>query len=84
MYADVSAPLNAMTSEKSVFDWNEDCECAFVELKELLCSYPLLAFPRLGDPFVVEVDGSDVAVEGVLLQKNDIGDFHPVAYFRTH
>ena len=81
MYANVSAPLNAMTSEKSVFDWSNDCEHAFVELKELLCSYPVLAFPRLGDPFIVEVDGSDVAVGGVLLQESDLGDVHPVAYF---
>lgn len=81
MYADISSPLNALTSEKSDYLWTNECENAFVDLKSKLCSYPVLTFPRLGESFVVEVDGSDVAVGGVLLQEDERGIEHPVAYF---
>ena len=81
MFAEISSPLNALTSDKSVYAWNEECEFAFERLKYLLCSYPLLAFPRISEPFIVEVDASDLAVGGVLLQDDCNGKSHPVAYF---
>ena len=81
MYADISAPLNAMTSDKSEFSWSEECNNAFVKLKNALCSHPVLSFLNLGESFVVEVDASNVAVGGVLLQEDPSGKEHPVAYF---
>ena len=81
MFADIAAPLNALTSEKVPFKWSEDCEISFQKLKDLLCSHPVLSFPMLGKKFVVEVDASDVAVGGVLLQSDELGESHPVAYF---
>ena len=61
--------------------WDESCEHAFTELKRLLSSEPVLAFPRLGEPFVVDVDASDVAFGGVLMQRGEDNLYHPVAYF---
>ena len=29
MFAEISSPLNALTSDKAVYDWNEACESAF-------------------------------------------------------
>ena len=56
----------------------DSCEKAFIELKQRLSSDPVLAFPRLGENFVVDVDE---AFGGVLMQKG-LGElFHPVAYF---
>ena len=81
MFADIAAPLNALTSEKVAFKWNKNCEQSFSELKNLLCSHPVLAFPMLGEKFVLEVDASDFAIGGVLLQCNASGSTHPVAYF---
>ena len=52
-------------------------------MKNKLSSYPVLAFPRIGEPFVVQVDASDHAVGGVLSQGNANGEWHPVAYFST-
>ena len=48
---------------------------AFLRLKELLASYPVLDFPY--------VDASDHAVGGILSQKDDKGGVHPVSYFST-
>ena len=56
-----------------------DCENAFNELKQLLSSHPVLAFPRLGDPFMVEVDASNHAIGGALSQKVGNDGLHPVA-----
>ena len=67
--------------KKKEYIWNKECEISFEELKCLLCSYPVLAFPRISEPFIVEVDASDLAVGGVLLQDDSNGKSHPVAYF---
>ena len=43
----------------------------------------MLSFPKLGDPFIVEVDASNHAVGGVLSQVGNDDSLHPVAYFST-
>ena len=40
----------------------------------------MLSFPRIGEPFVVEVDASDYAIGGVLSQMGGDEMLHPVAY----
>ena len=44
---------------------------------------PVLAFPKLIEPFIVKVDTSDYAAGGVLSQKGVDNALHPVAYFLT-
>ena len=44
---------------------------------------PILAFPKLNDPFIVEVDASDYAAGGILSQKEEDNILHPIAYFST-
>ena len=57
------------------------CEFAFIELKRLLSSERVMAFPRVGEDFIVEVDASDEAFGGVLMQMGLDGIIYPVAYF---
>ena len=71
-FADISIPLNKLTGESDTFRWNADCENAFLKLKECLCSPPpppILAFPKINEPFILEVDASDNAIGGVLTQR---------------
>eukprot|EP00112_Aurelia_sp_Birch-Aquarium-sp1_P010237 Seg2195.9 transcript_id=Seg2195.9/GoldUCD/mRNA.D3Y31 product="Retrovirus-related Pol polyprotein from transposon 17.6" pseudo=true protein_id=Seg2195.9/GoldUCD/D3Y31 len=68
-FADISAPLNGLTNDKVPFIWTDMCEEAFVQLKMKLTSEPILKFPDLNQPFVVEVDASNYAVGGILSQK---------------
>ena len=79
-FGDISHPLNKLTCDNVKFDWNEGCEKAFNELKHCLASEPVLAFPRLGEDFIVDVDASDLAFGGVLLQEGSDSLLHPVAY----
>ena len=82
-FATISRPSNSLTSDTVVFKWSDDCENAFKQLKEQLSSEPVLQFPNLNQPFVIEVDASDLAVGGVLSQTGPDDQSHPVAYFST-
>ena len=81
-FGDISHPLNKLTSDNVKFTWDEHCEESFKTLKNLLASEPVLAFPRLGEDFIVDVDASDLAFGGVLIQEGSDSQLHPVAYFR--
>ena len=80
-FAEISNPLNRLTSDNVDFEWTEQCDIAFKTLKKELCNEPVLAFPQIGQKIFVEVDASDVAFGGVLSQKDCNGEVHPVAYF---
>ena len=54
--ASISRPLNRLTSDNVYFQWTDECDTAFNTLKQKLLSEHVLALPKLGEPFVVEVD----------------------------
>eukprot|EP00253_Pinus_taeda_P036053 PITA_36053 len=60
---------------KAKLFWSKSQQKAFIELKDHLCSAPVLALPDLQQPFEVETDASDYAIGEVLTQHG-----HPVAY----
>jgi len=74
-------PLTELTKkgQPNTVIWTEECEQAFLTLKEVLTSEPILQLPDLTKLFVVQVDASDNAVGAVLLQESD-GILLPVAY----
>ena len=80
-FGDIAHPLNRLTSDNVKFAWDDSCEEAFRQLKHSLASEPVLAFPRIGEEFVVDVDASDLAFGGVLLQTGRDQHLHPVGYF---
>ena len=53
---------------------------AFDELRIKLTSLPVLAYPDLEKPFVVETYASSVSVGAVLDQKKEDGKIHPIQY----
>ena len=80
-FGNISHPLNKLTCDNVSFLWDDACEAAFNDLKRCLMSAPALAFPRLGEEFIVDVDASDIAFGGVLIQKGSDSLLHPVGYF---
>lgn len=81
-FASVTAPLTDLTSNKTKFCWDPGCEAAYVQLKKLLSSYPVLRSPDSSLPYHLQVDASDRGVGAVLLQKDQASDIlHPVSYF---
>ena len=71
----VAAPLTALTSTLRPFSWTPEAERAFLALKSLFTSAPVLMLPQPSRQFIVEVDASDVGIGAVLSQQ-----IHPVAF----
>lgn len=64
-YSRVEAPLTRLISTSAQFIWTES---AFIKLKELFASVPVLIQPDPSLQFIVEVDASDSGVGAVLSQ----------------
>ncbi|XP_071483344.1 uncharacterized protein [Diadema antillarum] len=79
-FADAATPLTNMLRKDSQFDWSDDCQVAFNRLKAMLASSPVLAAPNFDKQFILMVDASDTGGGGALMQKDDNGVDHPVAY----
>ncbi|XP_057990739.1 uncharacterized protein LOC110655165 [Hevea brasiliensis] len=55
-----TAPLNELMKKDVVFEWKKKHENAFTELKEKLCTAPLLSLPDFDKMFEIECDASGV------------------------
>ena len=80
-FSTVVVPLTNLLRAKVKFDWSPQCELAFVNVKNLISSAPVLAAPRLGDPFQLQVDASNLGTGAALLQAGPDGIEHPVGFF---
>ena len=79
-YSLVARPLEELTGKYARFTWETGQEKAFRELGEALLTTPVSKLADLNKPFSVMSDASDSAIGGVLLQQDEEGDWHPVAY----
>ena len=81
-FSAVAHPLINLTSPKNRFVWDESCDHSFQQIKDILCSKPVLTTPDLSKPFILQVDASDHGIGAVLLQeKSDTDVLHPVSYY---
>lgn len=88
-FAKIAVALHNLTKEadeelrKQKFrpiTWTEQCEVAFIRLKEALVNAPVLVQPDRAKPFMIETDASEWAIGFVLCQVGDDGKIHPVAF----
>ena len=82
-FAAISEPIVALTKKGKEWDWTDDCQVAYQQLKSKLCEQPVLAMPDFSPnhaDFVLHTDWSKSAIGAVLLQANDKGEQHPIAY----
>ena len=82
-YATIALPLTDLTKKTAPNQVRLDSECdeAFMKLRELLCSSPILQSPDFSRPFILQTDASDRGVDAVLTQRDDSGQEHPVSYY---
>lgn len=87
-YADIAAPLNKLIKgmvnkkgNKNKIPWNHEAEVAFVTLKKVLAEEVTLTFPNLGKPFFLTTDASNIAIGGVLQQKDEDNNLRPLTFF---
>jgi hypothetical protein len=63
--------LSNLLTKDNIFEWTEHCEEAFVKLKNLLTSAPVIQPPNWSLPFEIICDTSDYVVGVVLGQRKD-------------
>nr|CAN80324.1 hypothetical protein VITISV_015014 [Vitis vinifera] len=64
----IALPLTKLTQKGVKFEWSDDCECSFQELKNKLVSAPILTIPSGSGGFVVYSDASHQGLGCVLMQ----------------
>ena len=79
-FAKTAAPLHALTRESVPFFWSIACQGAFLCLKDLLVSPPVLAYPNFDKSFVMHTDASILGLGAVPEQEQEDGKLHPIAY----
>ena len=65
--------------DSTPYEWSEECNHAFVSLKEKLVSAPLLGYPDFSLPFIVQTDASTKGLGAVLSQTQN-GKEKVIAY----
>uniref|UniRef100_T1IIP0 RNA-directed DNA polymerase n=1 Tax=Strigamia maritima TaxID=126957 RepID=T1IIP0_STRMM len=89
-YATITRPLSLLTRTGKMvdgkfpdFQWNQEAEQAFIQLKAELCKNIELQRPDLKKPFVIRTDASHVGLGAVLMQDFEINGKvvpRPIAY----
>ena len=79
-FAKIANPLHQLTCKGATFQWSEDCQAAFLELKKRLMNPPVLAYPNFDLDFVLETDASHQGLGAVLSQRQADGQLHPIAF----
>lgn len=69
-FSDIAYPLTTLTKKDEPFLWTSMCQDSFDNLKEKLCSQPILTFPDFNETFTLTTDASDYAI-GAVLSQND-------------
>lgn len=78
-FTDIVAPLNHLLSKKNKFDWGEEQQAAFEQIKLKMTEAPIIACPDYSRPFYLQTDASNVGLGAVLFQREGDNE-HVIAY----
>ncbi|KRZ63045.1 Retrovirus-related Pol polyprotein from transposon 17.6 [Trichinella nativa] len=82
-FAGVANPLQALIKKGEKWRWCLKEKEAFVRLKHVLVSFPILCHPHFDRTFLVDVDASEDAIGAVLSQQGEQGPPGVVALLTT-
>ncbi|QRW12162.1 Retrotransposable element Tf2 protein [Ceratobasidium sp. AG-Ba] len=79
-FSKIARPLHDLTKKDTKFEWTQECQKAFEEIKKRVSQDPVLIHPDPNKPFILETDASGIAIGAILSQRGEDGYLHPVAY----
>jgi hypothetical protein len=79
-FSKIARPINNLLNKDIGFEWKEEQEKAFEELKKRLMETPVLQYPDFNKSFIICTDASEKGLGAVLEQLDDEGKEKPVAY----
>ena len=80
-FAKRAEPLTRLTRKDLKWEWKEEQQEAFDDLKEALSSTPVLMAPNYEQEFNITSDASGTGIGGVLTQLDKNKKERPIAYF---
>jgi transposase InsO family protein len=79
-FASIARPLFELTKKDVEWKWTSECQTAFEKLRDALVSKPVLAVADPNKPYILHTDASDHAMGAILIQEDENGEAHPIAY----
>ena len=71
-FSQLAAPMTRLTRNEVKFDWDDQCEKAFQELRRRLTIAPILIVPERGQGYTVYCDASKAGLGCVLMQSERV------------
>ena len=68
----MASPLTRLTQKMVMFQWSDDCEKSFAELKTRLTTTSVLTLPEDSDGYVIYCDASGVGLGCVLIPRDNV------------
>ena len=79
-FSELAKPLNDLLKKDKKFEWTNDCQTAFDNLKKHFTEEPVLMMPDQTRPFQIETDASKYATGAILTQLDSNGDRHSISF----
>ena len=79
-FSHLTKPLNNLLKKDQKFEWTDDCQRAFDELKKRFTEEPVLMMLDQTKPFQIETDASKYATGAVLTQLDSNGTRHSISF----
>ena len=70
-YSKIAAPLYKLLHKEENFEWTNDCQQAFDNLKTKLVNHPIIGYPDMTKRFYLTTDASKAGLGYVLMQRDD-------------
>ena len=80
-YSGITTPLTNLIKKDKAFNWTENEQFAFEELKRRFSEAPILAIFDPEQPIVIKTDVSDYAIGACIMQIGKDRKLHPVAFY---
>ena len=78
-FSKIACPLIKLTQKGNKFDWTPDCQKAFKDLKRCVTQPPILGYPAVDIPFILDTDAKSQGLGAVLSQMQE-GQERVIAY----